>query len=357
MTYDARMVPAPPPPVEIRRLAARDSFETITDLLHRAYQPVADGGVVFGSATQDAETTARRAAQGQCFVAESRGRIVGTITVCGADDPAVAPWAADVASFRDRHTAHFHQFAVDPGAQGRGLGRRLVGACEQWAAENGYKRMSFQIAEHATALRALHERLGYVEITRLRGDGSREHARVIMEKSLDRSPLREQLRTLARYNLWATRSLYRRLDELPDEIYRRPAGLSYGSVHATLNHLLVCEHEIWFRRFAENVNPEMALDAELESDRHQLRERLIDGALHWLPLIEVWPESRLLGQLEYRRVRDGGAISLPFAAALVHVFNHGTHHRGQITAALTMMGQPSIDLGLVFMLQEESRQD
>ena len=47
--------------------------------------------------------------------------------------------------------------------------------------------------------------------------------------------------------------------------------------------------------------------------------------------------------------------SLPFAATLAHVFNHGTHHRGQITAAVTMLGHECPELDLVWMLQQESR--
>ena len=47
----------------------------------------------------------------------------------------------------------------------------------------------------------------------------------------------------------------------------------------------------------------------------------------------------------------GTAASLPFAATLTHVFNHGTHHRGQVTAALTALGQPCPELDLVYYLQ------
>jgi len=36
------------------------------------------------------------------------------------------------------------------------------------------------------------------------------------------------------------------------------------------------------------------------------------------------------------------------------VFNHGTHHRGQISAALTALGHPSPELDMVIMLREES---
>jgi uncharacterized damage-inducible protein DinB len=126
-------------------------------------------------------------------------------------------------------------------------------------------------------------------------------------------------------------------------------------VHGTLNHLLVGEHELWMRRFAEGASPVAALDVEIEADRLRVRERLVEGALAWLPLLEVWPEERLRGTLEYRRM-TGQWVSLPFAAALLHVFNHGTHHRGQITAALTAMGQPCPEIDLVVMLQAESAQ-
>ena len=47
--------------------------------------------------------------------------------------------------------------------------------------------------------------------------------------------------------------------------------------------------------------------------------------------------------------------TLPFAQTLAHVFKHSTHHRGQITAALTAMGQPAAELDMVYMLQAENK--
>ena len=46
---------------------------------------------------------------------------------------------------------------------------------------------------------------------------------------------------------------------------------------------------------------------------------------------------------------------MPFAPALGHVFNHATHHRGQLTAAMTALGQPGPELDWVYLLQQESR--
>lgn len=160
---------------------------------------------------------------------------------------------------------------------------------------------------------------------------------------------------LARYNVWATRRLLDTVALLPEAGYRKDVGLFFKSIHGTLNHLLVGEHRIWFPRFAQGVSPGKAdgitLDMEVEPDRQRLVQALKDGAGRWGPLIEGWPVERFDGTLNYNTM-NGAPVALPFAATLAHVFNHGTHHRGQITAALTALGQPGPDLDLVVLLQQ-----
>ena len=160
--------------------------------------------------------------------------------------------------------------------------------------------------------------------------------------------------TLARYNVWATRRLFEHVDALKEHDYRRDAGLFFKSVHGTLSHLLVGEHRVWFPRFAEGVSNGLALNAEVEADRRRLRDALVDGAARWQPLIESVDAERFASTLDYTTTQ-GVPQSLPFAPTLGHVFNHATHHRGQITAAITAMGYPCPELDLVWMLQAESR--
>ena len=158
---------------------------------------------------------------------------------------------------------------------------------------------------------------------------------------------------LARYNAWATRKLFEHVDALPEADYRRECGLFFKSVHGTLNHLLVAEHGLWFPRFSEGVSHQVALNTELEADRAVLREKLLDAVTHWRPLIKAWDAPRFDSMLAYTTTR-GVPQLLPFAPTLAHVFNHGTHHRGQITAAITAMGGPCPEIDLVWMLQAES---
>jgi uncharacterized damage-inducible protein DinB len=160
---------------------------------------------------------------------------------------------------------------------------------------------------------------------------------------------------LARYHVWATAKLYEHVDRLSEDDYRKDAGLFFKSVHGTCNHLLVAEHAVWFPRFAEGISNRVALDSELERDRAALRDRLLAAVARWQALIASFDDSRFAAPLDYTTTR-GIAQSLPFAPTLGHVFNHGTHHRGQITAAITAMGYPCPEIDWVWMLQAESRE-
>jgi len=117
----------------------------------------------------------------------------------------------------------------------------------------------------------------------------------------------------------------------------------------------VAEHRVLFPRFADGTSNHVALDAELETDRAALRDGLLTAVSRWQPVIAGWPAARFDGRLDYTTTR-GVDQSLPFALTLTHVFNHGTHHRAQITAAITAMGHACPELDLVWMLQAENAQ-
>jgi uncharacterized damage-inducible protein DinB len=56
-----------------------------------------------------------------------------------------------------------------------------------------------------------------------------------------------QFQQLAAYNRWANAQLYAAALAMSDEAYRRPTGVFFGSLHGTLNHLLLADR-IWLRR-------------------------------------------------------------------------------------------------------------
>jgi uncharacterized damage-inducible protein DinB len=56
---------------------------------------------------------------------------------------------------------------------------------------------------------------------------------------------KDQISQMARYHKWATERLLSSIEPIPEEAYKRPCGLYFGSIHGTLNHLLLTDSEIW----------------------------------------------------------------------------------------------------------------
>ncbi|MES2960436.1 MAG: GNAT family N-acetyltransferase [Pseudomonadota bacterium] len=169
--------------VLLRPLAATDSIEALTALLHRAYARLAAMGLNFTAVDQSIETTRQRVASGHCVVAEAGGTLVGTVTVRVAYDVNAEPWARATPWFYRSDAAHLHQLAVDPAAQGQGLGDRLVAAGETWARAQGRTALLLDTAAPAAHLRQRYARLGYHDVDDVQWVGKRYRS-VLMLKAL-----------------------------------------------------------------------------------------------------------------------------------------------------------------------------
>jgi uncharacterized damage-inducible protein DinB len=155
--------------------------------------------------------------------------------------------------------------------------------------------------------------------------------------------------------VWATQKLLAsNLTSLSDADWHRDCGLFFRSVHRTVNHLLVTDN-IWYARFAEGQSLRMPLDTELHSDRVAVCQALGVAVTRWSPWLATLAPERFDGDLVYIR-SNGEEVRIPFAPALGHAFNHATHHRGQLSAALTAMVQKGPELDWVYLLQQEAKQ-
>jgi uncharacterized damage-inducible protein DinB len=159
---------------------------------------------------------------------------------------------------------------------------------------------------------------------------------------------------LARYNSWANRRLYAAAASMPEEDYRAERGAYFGSVHRTLNHLLVTDR-IWMWRLSGEGPTYTALDVVPYDDLASLRSEREAEDRRIVGFIDSLDDARLAANVTYRTVTNPQEITQPLAPALLHLFNHETHHRGQVHALLTGFGgrdaAPSLDL---ILFQRES---
>jgi GNAT superfamily N-acetyltransferase len=128
----------------IRRLRSCDSLDTLTHLLHRAFEDLARRGIECQCATQPANLTNDRVRRGECFIAVSGGRMIGTVTL-EHPDPSSA-----IEAYRDATTASVHQLAVDPASQGAGVGGALIACAGAWAGARRYERLALDTPQGAS---------------------------------------------------------------------------------------------------------------------------------------------------------------------------------------------------------------
>jgi uncharacterized damage-inducible protein DinB len=170
----------------------------------------------------------------------------------------------------------------------------------------------------------------------------------------------EAYRAFARYNRWMNGKVYAAAARLSDDERKRDRGAFFGSIHNVMNHILVADR-IWLGRLMGRV-PEpgyigvdgiKALDQEIASDFDELRHERdrTDAAIDdWVNTLTA---ESLAGTL--RIVRKDGPRELPVWWAATQLFNHQTHHRGQITTLLFQAGQDPGSTDIFAMLNEEAQ--
>jgi uncharacterized damage-inducible protein DinB len=149
---------------------------------------------------------------------------------------------------------------------------------------------------------------------------------------------------LARYNRIANERLFAKCAQLDDSEYRKPRAGSFGSIHGLLNHILLGDrrwlglfetgqvltpplNQILYDDFSALQNARVREDARIESFFAGL-----DAAF--------WPRSFAYTNLQGKDYVDTAHV------ACSHLFNHQTHHRGQVHVMLsqTPVAPPPLDL-------------
>jgi uncharacterized damage-inducible protein DinB len=156
---------------------------------------------------------------------------------------------------------------------------------------------------------------------------------------------------MARYNRWQNGSLYGAADQLPDDERKRARGAFFGSIHGTLSHILFGD-QIWLHRLTGTTPAPIARSiaesatampdwVELKAARAACDEVIIAWAATLQP-------ADLDGDLMWYSAALGRDVTKPRWLLITHIFNHQTHHRGQVHCLLTQNGLTMADTDLPF---------
>lgn len=158
---------------------------------------------------------------------------------------------------------------------------------------------------------------------------------------------------MARYNAWQNRSLYGVADGLTDAARREDRGSFFKSIHQTLAHIRWAD-QIWMSRLGDWEPPAGGIDTstgfidgwqELSASRIQADQDIATWA-------DAVTDESLAGNLTWYSGAMKADLVRPLWVCVVQLFNHQTHHRGQVHAMLTAAGTRPEDTDVPFMPEE-----
>lgn len=151
--------------------------------------------------------------------------------------------------------------------------------------------------------------------------------------------MKELLQRLAAYHVWAYQNLFQTITQLPAEKHHQEVPSSFPSLYKTVLHVWDAE-TVWWQRLKLLERIEKPSE-QFNGTMVQLCDHLIRQARQWKEWIEEAPEHRLQHVFQYRNFQHE-QFKQPVYEMLLHLFNHGTYHRGQMVTMLHELGVEKI---------------
>ena len=139
----------------------------------------------------------------------------------------------------------------------------------------------------------------------------------------------------ASYNVWATGLLLETVQHLSEEQQRTEIKSSFPGLYKTLLHMLDAE-SIWWQRIKLQEKITRPSD-EFSESFTELSMLLQQQNRQWLEWVSSTTEHGLQHEFIYLNTKKE-RFKQPVFQMLLHLFNHGTYHRGQLVTMLRQLG-------------------
>jgi uncharacterized damage-inducible protein DinB len=152
----------------------------------------------------------------------------------------------------------------------------------------------------------------------------------------------EYCQVFAAYNTWMNEKLYACAAQLSDAERKRDRGAFFRSIHSTLNHILWGDR-LWLSRFNGRSHDPGPIGVDLYDDFDRLRLARVETDAEITSWALHLSQDRLSGRLTWFSGVAQSHMTRPLWLCVTQMFNHQTHHRGQVT---TLLKQAGIDPGV-----------
>ncbi len=148
--------------------------------------------------------------------------------------------------------------------------------------------------------------------------------------------MRQYCIMMATYNRNANETLYEACSKLSENDLTADKGAFFGSILATLNHIMVGD-DIWMSRFEKTPLPHKQLDAVPYGNFTDLKKARAERDQKFIAFFKNTDGAFYEGDFAFTSMA-GDTFIKPLQQIVAHFFNHQTHHRGQVHTLLTQAG-------------------
>jgi uncharacterized damage-inducible protein DinB len=149
--------------------------------------------------------------------------------------------------------------------------------------------------------------------------------------------MKELLQQYSSYNVWATQKIFVSLKPSTDEQLHTETESSFSSIFKTVLHLWDAE-SIWWQRLKLQEHVDVPSNS-FSGDFEELQKKALAQSALWDEWVANATEPQLQHVFAYQNSKKE-QFKQPVWQMLLHLFNHGTYHRGQL---VTMMRRLGID--------------
>lgn len=151
--------------------------------------------------------------------------------------------------------------------------------------------------------------------------------------------MKQLLQQYAAYNTWANQKLFDCINNLSDDQVNREFPSSFSSVYKTVLHMWFAE-DIWWQRL--KLVEQVDLSTEKFDDSFaEMLKRYGQQSATWEEWVNNASEVQLTHVFAYQNTKRE-QFKQPVYEVLLHLFNHGTYHRGQLVTMLRQLGVEKI---------------
>jgi uncharacterized damage-inducible protein DinB len=147
--------------------------------------------------------------------------------------------------------------------------------------------------------------------------------------------MKDTLVTYASYNHWANRIITDAIMKLPESLQHQIVASSFPNLYATILHMWDAE-SIWWQRMKLHeklIIPSAAFNPSIQ----ETVNGLLSQSAQWETWVKQSNDMQLAHVFAYQNSRQE-QLKQPIFQMIMHVFNHGTYHRGQLVTMMRALG-------------------